>query len=96
MDAHAQGANYIAFGSIYNSPTKPHASTAELSLISSAKQKLGLPICAIGGIQHNNAEAVLEAGADMIAVISAIFNTNSPSKSVEKFLHVLQEFDLNT
>lgn len=68
-----QGADYIAFGSFFPSSTKPHAVPAELSLLRKARQQLELPVCAIGGITRENAPPLLNAGANMLAVVSSIF-----------------------
>jgi thiamine-phosphate pyrophosphorylase len=67
------GADYVAFGAVFASPTKPHAVPAPLSLFARCREELGLPACAIGGITADNAPAVIAAGADMIAVISDLF-----------------------
>lgn len=69
----AAGADYVAFGAVFASPTKPHAVPAPLSLFAHCRQELGLPACAIGGITVDNGAAVIAAGADMIAVISDLF-----------------------
>jgi thiamine-phosphate pyrophosphorylase len=69
--AAAAGADYIAFGSVFASPTKPAAVRAPLSLFSN---DLGKPSCAIGGITLQNAPQVIAAGADMVAVISDLFD----------------------
>lgn len=73
VSAIAAGADYIAFGSAYPSPTKPQAVHAPLSLYRQAKSALAAPICAIGGIDADNAAALLDCGVDMLAVISGIF-----------------------
>ena len=65
------GANYVAFGSVFPSPTKPAAVRAPLSLVQS---KLGVPLCAIGGITLQNAPQLISAGADLLAVISDLFD----------------------
>lgn len=70
--ARAAGADYVAFGSMFASPTKPGAVTAPLSLLGEGRE-LGLPVCAIGGIRVQDAAAVVDAGADMLAVISGVF-----------------------
>lgn len=70
--AAAQNADYLAFGSFYPSPTKPDAVVADQNLLHTARD-LGVPICAIGGINVDNALPLIKAGADLIAVISAIF-----------------------
>jgi thiamine-phosphate pyrophosphorylase len=68
----ASGADYVAFGSVFPSATKPGAVRAPLGLFSEAKT-LGVPLVAIGGITPQNAREVLQAGADALAVISAVF-----------------------
>ena len=65
------GADYVAFGSVFPSPTKPDARRAPLSLF---RQELGVPLCAIGGITLDNAPAVIAAGASLLAVISDVFD----------------------
>jgi len=65
------GADYVAFGSVFASPTKPLAVRAPLSLF---KNDLGVPLCAIGGITLDNARQVIEAGADLLAVVSDLFD----------------------
>lgn len=74
LKSQSQGADYVAFGSFFASPTKPGAVAAPLSLLSAAKAKLHVPIVAIGGITLDNAPAIIKAGADAIAVISALFD----------------------
>ena len=69
----AAGADYIAFGSVFSSPTKPAAVRAPLSLFGEARP-LGVPLVAIGGITLQNAPQLLAAGADCLAVISDLFD----------------------
>lgn len=76
LAAQQQGAEYIAFGSFFPSPTKPHAPKASLDLLRQARHLIDLPICAIGGITLNNAAPLINAGADMLAVISDVFGQN--------------------
>jgi len=69
------GASYVAFGRFFASRTKPEAPPAPLSLLSRARAQLGaLPIVAIGGISAENGAAVLEAGADRLAVSHDLFS----------------------
>jgi len=82
-------ADYIAFGSFYSSATKPYAPKAKITLLTKAKQQYKTPICAIGGITPLNATNVLAAGADMIAVISAVFNASSPKQAVQEYLSLM-------
>jgi len=91
-NAHAaikSSADYIAFGSFFPSPTKPDAPRAERALITKAKQQYSTPVCAIGGITPLNASELLDAGADMIAVISAVFNASSPKQAVQEYLSLM-------
>jgi thiamine-phosphate pyrophosphorylase len=67
----AAGADYVAFGSVFASPTKPEAVRAPLALFST---DLGVPLCAIGGITLENAPQAIAAGADLVAVISDLFD----------------------
>jgi len=69
----AAGADYVAFGSVFPSGTKPGAVRAPLGLFCEARA-LGVPLAAIGGIRLDNAAAVLQAGADALAVISDLFD----------------------
>ena len=69
----AAGADYVAFGSVFVSPTKPAAVRAPLSLFADARA-LGVPLVAIGGITLENAPPLLKAGADALAVISDLFD----------------------
>jgi thiamine-phosphate pyrophosphorylase len=65
------GADYVAFGSVFPSATKPGAVRAPLSLFG---QDLGVPLCAIGGITLDNAPRLIAAGASLLAVISDLFD----------------------
>ena len=69
----AAGADYVAFGSVFASPTKPNAVRAPLALFREAKA-LGVPVAAIGGITLDNAPQLIAAGADLLAVISDLFD----------------------
>jgi len=69
----AAGADYIAFGSVFSSPTKPAAVRAPLALFGEARS-LGVPLVAIGGITLQNAPQLRAAGADCLAVISDLFD----------------------
>ncbi len=72
--AAAAGADYIAVGSVFASATKPDATRASLDLLGEAKRRLQLPVAAIGGITLENANDVIAAGADMVAVITDLFD----------------------
>jgi thiamine-phosphate pyrophosphorylase len=67
------GSDYVAFGSVFASPTKPAAVRAPLTLFGEARA-LGVPLVAIGGITLQNTPQLLAAGADCVAVISDLFD----------------------
>jgi thiamine-phosphate pyrophosphorylase len=71
--AHA-GADYVGVGSVFASPTKPLAARAGLAALAEARRRSAIPIAAIGGITTANAALAVAAGADMLAVISALFD----------------------
>lgn len=71
--AEQQGADYVAFGRFFPSLTKPQAAQAQLNLLVEARAQLTVPIVAIGGINAQNGASVIEAGADMLAVIHSLF-----------------------
>lgn len=73
LTAQQQGANYVAFGSFFPSRTKPEAARATPDLLRAARTQLQIPIVAIGGITPENGAALIEAGADMLAVIEGVF-----------------------
>lgn len=70
--AKANGADYLAFGRFYTSSTKPGAPPADLNVLTAAKP-LALPVTAIGGITLDNAEPLIRAGADLVAVVAGLF-----------------------
>ena len=81
----AAGADYVAFGAVYPSPTKPQALPAPLSLFRRCRDELGVPACAIGGITRSNAPALLAAGADLLAVITDLFAASDIESRARSF-----------
>jgi thiamine-phosphate pyrophosphorylase len=79
------GADYVAFGSFHPSPTKPDAKHAEATLIAPTKHATGLPVCAIGGITLDNAAPLVAAGADLLAIITAVYNNPDPERAARAF-----------
>lgn len=96
LESQSQGADYVAFGSFFASPTKPGAVAAPLSLLSDAKAKLHVPIVAIGGITLDNAPTLIEAGADAIAVISALFDSADIRVSAKAFGELFQPVSIHS
>jgi thiamine-phosphate pyrophosphorylase len=83
--AQLQGADYIAFGRFFTSKVKPDAVAATTELLVRAKQELHIPVCAIGGITLNNAAKLMAANIDMLAVITAIFDSDNIESTCQKF-----------
>ena len=77
IEAEKQGANYVAFGRFFTSHSKPLAAPAEIGTLTAAKKILTLPIIAIGGILPENGASLLDAGADLLAVIGGLDTENS-------------------
>ena len=73
LAAAGDGATYVAFGSFFASPTKPRAVPAPIRLLADAREKIDLPIVAIGGVTAGNGAALVEAGADFLAAIDGVF-----------------------
>lgn len=91
LNAQQAGADYVAFGRFFESKTKPSASYAPLALLRDAKKTLTVPIVAIGGITLENTPSVLSEGADMVAVVHALFHgtPDEVSHRTRSFLHAL-------
>ena len=83
--AQIQGADYVAFGSFYQTQTKTGTVNAWPGLLSKAQEELSIPIVAIGGITPENGRVLIEAGADLLAVISSVYNADDPDQVVLKF-----------
>ncbi len=88
--AQQAGASYLAFGAFYPSASKPLAEPAPLSILSQAKQACDLPVVAIGGITSHNAKALIDAGADMLAVINDLFTRDDIQAQCSRFQALLQ------
>ena len=80
----AAGADYVAFGAFFPSPTKPHARRASFDLLRQSAA-LGVPRVAIGGITPDNGGSLIDAGADYLAVISAVFGDPDVRGAAERF-----------
>jgi len=74
LKAQKNGANYVAFGSFFKSPTKKSAFRANLTILRWAQKKINMPIVAIGGINSSNYKNILSNGANFIACSSYIWN----------------------
>lgn len=85
LEAERAGADYVAFGRFFPSRTKPLASSARLETLTEARRLLTVPIVAIGGITPENGASLLEAGADLLAVVDALFGAPDPGIAAAAF-----------
>ncbi|MBS1270788.1 MAG: Thiamine-phosphate synthase [Gammaproteobacteria bacterium] len=90
VSAERAGADYVAFGSFYPTRTKSGTVVATPDLLRRAKRQLRVPVVAIGGITPENGAPLIAAGADALAVVSAVFAGNDPRKAAEEFKKTLQ------
>lgn len=72
--AQLEGADYLAFGAVYPSTTKPNAERVSLETLAQAKQSFDVPICAIGGLTVDNSQPLIDVGVDLFAVVGEVFN----------------------
>lgn len=84
-EAASAGADYVAFGAFFPSGTKPAAVRADAALLQQARAELDLPLVAIGGITAQNGAALVQAGADALAVISALFDAADITSAAREF-----------
>ncbi|MGZ8228000.1 MAG: thiamine phosphate synthase, partial [Methylococcaceae bacterium] len=84
IDAQEQGASYAAFGRFFPSTSKPLAAPAQLETLQKARLALTIPVVAIGGIVPENGAQLLSAGADVLAVIGGLFDSE-PEQSARAY-----------
>jgi len=89
INAKKEGADYIALGPIFKSPTKPELHVRGLGLLKRVSKRIESPIVAIGGIDEAHASCVMESGADTIAVASAVLNRRDIKKATHRFKKIL-------
>ena len=87
IDAKKKGANYVAFGSFFKSPTKKTAFRANLEILRWAKKKINMPTVAIGGINNSNYKKILSSGANLIACSNYVWDNRKidPVAAIKKF-----------
>ena len=90
INAAKNGASYVAFGSVFTSPTKPNAPKCGLEVIKEAKQILNLPVCVIGGINETNIGSLSHAKPDLIAVISAIYKDGNIKENIKNLQRIIE------
>jgi len=92
-DAAAAGADYIAFGRFFASRSKPQATPATATLLAAARIRLDLPIVAIGGITPANGRTLIDAGADLLAVIHGVFGQPDVQAAAAAYAALFTEQD---
>ena len=86
MEAAEAGADYVAFGAFFPTRTKEPRARADLDLLSWWSEMMTVPCVAIGGITPENCRPVVEAGADFLAVVSAVWDhPDGPAAAVRAF-----------
>jgi thiamine-phosphate pyrophosphorylase len=88
VDAEASGADYIGFGPIFYTETKDAGSPKGIAMLDQLRNLIHIPIIAIGGITLDNIRSVLAAGADAVAVASALLNGDI-KENAGKFLDII-------
>lgn len=83
--AQAAGADYVAFGSLFPSRTKPAAVRASEQLLRKARNQLRVSIVAIGGITPDNGDRLIAAGANALAVIDGVFNQSDITTTARRY-----------
>ncbi len=91
MDAVRQGADYVAFGAFFPSSVKPGAVAAKVSMLESVRRELKVPIVAIGGITLENGKQLVAAGADALAVISALWQAPDIEQAAKEFSQLIEQ-----
>jgi thiamine-phosphate diphosphorylase len=86
----ADGAVYVAVGSMFPTPTKADFQLVGPGLIRKLRAEISVPLVGIGGITHDNVQDVIRAGADGVAVISAVGATTDPRAACERFLELIR------
>lgn len=89
--AAADGADYVGVGSVFASATKPAATRASLDLLAEVKRRLPLPVAAIGGITVHNVRQAIDAGADMAAVITDLFDAMNIQERAAAYQKLFEE-----
>lgn len=90
-EAVRQGANYVAFGAFFPSSVKPGAVAAEVAMMQSVRRELHVPIVAIGGITVANGRQLVAAGADALAVISALWQAPDIEQAAKEFSQLFEQ-----
>jgi thiamine-phosphate pyrophosphorylase len=89
LNAVKSGADYVAFGTPYNTPTKPDREPTSIEILNQAVELINIPIFAIGGITKNNAKPILDTGVEGIAVITSVFGSSDPETAARELANLV-------
>lgn len=92
VEGEALGADYIGLGPIFKTSTKPHLEPKGIALIKEVREKVKIPIVAIGGINKGNVEEVFSCGAEGVAVASCLAKAVDLSNTVREILEIAVRF----
>jgi thiamine-phosphate pyrophosphorylase len=90
QEAVRQGADYVAFGAFFPSSVKPGAVKADVPLLQEARRELNVPIVCIGGVTVQNGVVLVQAGADALAVITALWNAPDIEQAAREFSNLFE------
>lgn len=90
-----KGANYVLAGHVFQTKSKKGLEGRGVDFIKAIKDKVTIPVIALGGITHLNVKEVLNAGADGIAVMSYIMSSKDSYKSASLIKNIMSAFNLN-
>lgn len=90
LDSQMEGADYIAIGDIFGSPSKQNTRPAGLGTLRKTRDRVDTPLAAIGGINETNVVEVVQAGADIICVISAIMSSDQPEVAARRLVDQIE------
>jgi thiamine-phosphate pyrophosphorylase len=91
LEAEQAGADYLGFGPVFHTSTKDAGSPRGIDLLGEIKNKVSIPVVAIGGINLENIHSVLETGVDAVAVASAILKGNI-EENAGRFMEIIKAF----
>jgi len=93
--AASAGADYVAFGAFFETHTKAAKYRANVEILEWWQEAVEIPSVAIGGITVNNAQQVIEAGADFIAISSGVWShPDGPASAISQFSQLCQDHSL--
>ncbi len=94
LEAEKEGVDYIGVGPVFSTPTKPLYEPVGIDLVSKVADSVRIPFVAIGGIDAENMEQVLEAGARRVAVVRAIWGNSNTFKAAQKLKEILNHHEM--